>query len=137
MKQPNSDRDFIGGILLVPLLHLAFTIVWIGIFILLTLIFSALNRVDNLLLSFIPIATLGITQISYLIPAYAYFARQQRPEVGKGIIFSATITALLNGACAVPMIGIVNLGALPLIGIVIAVTVTIGLIGRLIIQRRR
>jgi hypothetical protein len=133
MNQPNPDRDFIGGIVLVPLLHLAFLIVWFGISALLTVLFPFFNRNYNVLLLMLPIAALGITQITYLIPVHRYFANKQRGEVSKGIILSAIITVLINGTCFIQMSGIANLGGLLLMAMGLAIAIMIGLI----IHRRR
>jgi hypothetical protein len=135
MNQPNSNRDFIGGLLLVAALHLAFTIIWFGISVLLTLIFPFFNRNYNFFLLFIPIAALSLTQLIYLIPAYIHFTRKQRPEVGKGITLGAIVTLLINGACfsSFGMGG--GLPQLVIIGIIFAIT--IGLIGYLLVTRRQ
>jgi hypothetical protein len=98
-SNPNALRDFIGGLFLVPALHIAFCIVWIGIAYLLTLAFPFFNRDYNVILLGIPLFCLGLTQILYLIPAGLYFAKKQRHEVTKGIICGGVVTALLNGSC--------------------------------------
>jgi hypothetical protein len=134
MNQPNPNRDFIGGLLLVPLLHIAFTIVWFGIAVLLTMVFPFFNRNYNVFLLFIPIVALSLTQLIYLIPAYIHFARKQRPEVGKGITLGAIVTLLINGACFGTMGTGGGLPQLIIIGMILAVT--IGLIAYLLVTRR-
>ncbi len=131
MNQPNpkTTRDFIGGLVLVLLLHIAFTIVWFGISALLTLVFPFFNRDYNSLLLFIPIAALSLTQVVYLIPAYIHFTRKHRPEVGKGIILGAIVTLLINGACFSSF----GMGVPQLVIISIIFAVTIGLIGYLLV----
>jgi hypothetical protein len=136
MNRPNPDRDFIGGLLLVPALHIAFTVIWFGISVLLTIVFPFFNRNYNVFLLFIPIATLSLTQIIYLIPAYIYFTRKQRPEVVKGISLGAIITLLINGACFAQM-GTFGIGGVAPQLLIVVIVIVIGLIGWLIIQRRR
>jgi hypothetical protein len=140
VNQPNpkQTRDFIGGIVLVPLLHIAFTIIWFGISALLTLVFPFFHRDYNIFLLFIPIVALSLTQIIYLIPAYIYFARKQRPEVGKGIFLGAIATLLINGACFAQLGGTYSSsgGAPQLIIAGIVIVITIGLIGYLLATRR-
>lgn len=46
-----------------------------------------------------PALFIGVTQIAYLAPIYAYFAKRGRYEVGKGILLGAIVTLLLNSAC--------------------------------------
>jgi hypothetical protein len=135
MNQPNPNRDFIGGLLLVPALHLAFAIVWFGISVLLTMAFPFFNHNYNFFLLFIPIAALSLTQLVYLIPAYIYFTRKHRDEVGKGIMVGTIVTLLINGAC----FGSFGLGGglpqLVVIGMILAVT--IGLIVYYQVTNRR
>jgi hypothetical protein len=135
MNQPNPNRDFIGGILLVPALHIAFTVIWFGISVLLTMVFPFFNRNYNVFLLFIPIVALSLTQIIYLIPAYIYFTRKQRHEVGKGILLGAIITLLINGACFGSMGAGGGLPQLVIIGMIL--TVTIGLIAYYLVTNRR
>jgi hypothetical protein len=135
MNQPNPNRDFIGGILLVPALHIAFTVIWFGISVLLTMVFPFFNRNYNVFLLFIPIVALSLTQIIYVVPAYIYFTRKQRPEVGKGINLGAIITLLINGACFGSMGAGGGLPQLVIIGMIL--TVTIGLIAYYLVTNRR
>jgi hypothetical protein len=138
MNQPDSNRDFIGGILLVPALHIAFTIIWFGISALLTMVFPFFNRNYNVFLLFIPIVTLSLTQSIYLIPAYIHFARKQRHEVGKGIILGAIVTLLINGACFAQMGNFGNAGGTPqLLIAAIIMLITIGLIAYFLAKNRR
>jgi hypothetical protein len=135
MNQPNPNRDFIGGILLVPALHIAFTVIWFGISVLLTMVFPFFNRNYNVFLLFIPIVALSLTQIIYVVPAYIYFTRKQRPEVGKGINLGAIVTLLINGACFGSMGAGGGLPQLVIIGMIL--TVTIGLIAYYLVTNRR
>jgi hypothetical protein len=136
MNQPNHriSHDFILGLFLVPLLHFAFMLLWLGISLLLISMIPFFNRNYNFFLLGFPLFFLSITQIIYLIPAYIYFARKQRPEVGKGITLGAIVTLLINGACfsSFGMGG--GLPQLVIIGIIFAIT--IGLISYLLVTRR-
>jgi cation transport ATPase len=134
---PNTTRDFIGGLVLVPLLHFVFTLLWFGISVLLTLVFPFFNHNYNFFFLFIPIVALSLTQAIYLIPAYIHFTRKQRPEVGKGIILGAIATLLINGACFAQMGNFGNAGGTPqLLIAAIVMLITIGLIGYRLVTRR-
>jgi Na+/proline symporter len=87
-------RDLIGGIVLVPVLHLGFGL-------LLVLLRSLVNSSNPLpdIIFFINLVCLGITQFFYLIPAVLIFREKQRFEVVKGISIGAMLTILVNGAC--------------------------------------
>jgi hypothetical protein len=86
-------RDLIGGIVLVPSLHLGFGL-------LLVLIRSLISRSSILdIMIFIDIVWLGIAQLIYLIPVVLAFRHKQRFEVVKGISIGALLTILINGAC--------------------------------------
>jgi hypothetical protein len=135
MNQPNPNRDFIGGILLVLALHIAFTVIWFGISVLLTIVFPFFNRNYNFFFLFIPIITLSLTQVIYVVPAYIYFTRKQRPEVGKGINLGAIVTLLINGACFGSMGAGGGLPQLVIMGMILAVT--IGLIAYYLVTNRR
>jgi hypothetical protein len=136
-RDPNSNHDFIGGVFLVPLLHVAFTIVWFGISALLTMMFPFFNRNYNVFLLFIPIAALSLTQSIYLIPAYIHFARKHRHEVGKGILLGAIATLLINGACFAQMASFGSAGNIAQLLIPAIVVIAIGLIAYLLVTRRR
>jgi hypothetical protein len=140
MSQPNHriSHDFIWGLFLVPLLHFAFTLLWLGIAALLTMVFPFFNQNYNVFLLFIPIATLSLTQSIYLIPAYIHFTRKHRHEVGKGILLGAIATLFLNGACFAQMGNFGNAGGTPqLLIAAIVMLITIGLIAYLLVTRRR
>jgi hypothetical protein len=86
-------RDLIGGIVLVPALHLGFGL-------LLILLRSLVNRSNILdIMIFVDIVWLGIAQLVYLIPVVLAFRHKQRFEVVKGISIGAILTILINGAC--------------------------------------
>jgi hypothetical protein len=134
-RDPNSNHDFIWGLFLVPLLHFAFTLLWFGISALLIMVFPFFNRDYNVFLLFIPIVTLSLTQVIYVVPAYIYFTRKQRPEVGKGINLGAIVTLLINGACFGSMGAGGGLPQLVIIGMIL--TITIGLIAYYLVTNRR
>jgi hypothetical protein len=87
-------RDLIGGIFLVPALHVGF--------LLLVLLFHyavfpnsiILNTLFDLLFFW-----MGIAQFVYLIPVMQVFRRRRRFEIVKGIAIAAILTILVNGAC--------------------------------------
>lgn len=134
-QNPNTTRDFVGGIVLVPLLHIAFTIVLFLIGCLIAVLrVPFFNRDYNIFLLFIPIVFLSITQLVYLFPAYYYFSQKGRSEVCKGILIGGLITFMVNGACSGGMafggISVVALG-------IMAVVVAIGAIGIWWVMRSR
>jgi hypothetical protein len=98
---PHALRDFIGGLLLVLALHIAFGVLCFGIAYGLVYVFKVpfFNQNYNALLLGIPIFFLGLSQVLYLIPAALYFNKKQRHEVTKGIICGGVVTLLLNGSC--------------------------------------
>jgi hypothetical protein len=123
MNQPNSNRDFIGGLLLVPALHIAFTVIWFGISALLVMAVPFFNRNYNFFWLFIPIAALSLTQVIYLVPACIYFTRKQRPEVVKGIGLGGMITLLINGPCFASIGMGWSLSLLIVIGMILVFTI--------------
>jgi hypothetical protein len=114
MKQPDRNpkfrHSFFAGLLLVPLLHIAFTIVWVIISIGLTVAFPFFNTSYNGLFLLYPIFALGLTQAAYLLPAYFLFAKKRRTEVCKGIIAGAFVTFLVSGTCATGLFGFLSFG---------------------------
>ncbi len=125
-KNSNPKSDFIGGMIWVLLLHIAFGCLW---FLLSAAVLSAIpyfNKNYNFMLLLLPILFIGITQIIYLLPAYFYFSKKGRSEVGKGIIVGGLITFMVDGACS----GTITLGATGIAGIfIMAIVLTIGLVG--------
>jgi hypothetical protein len=85
-------RDLIGGIFLVPALHLGF--------ILLILLMQSIfmSRALGLIFS-VFLQSIGIAQFVYLIPVMLFFWRRRRFEMIKGIAIGAILTILVNGAC--------------------------------------
>jgi hypothetical protein len=135
------SRAFLGGIFLVPALHIAFSIVWTSISWLLVVTVPFFNRDYNVFFLAYPIFLPALTQIAYVIPAYTYFANKQRRETCKGIITGAIVVLLLNGACFGSMmiggIGTIDLAAILLLVGSFLVPLSIGLLGRFLINRRR
>ncbi len=106
MRQPprvNPILEFILGIILTIALQV------IAIILAVLLIYGAIGVISAfqlrpndalpILIAGAPALFIGITQIAYLAPLYAYFAKWGRQEVGKGIILGAIVTLLLNGSC--------------------------------------
>jgi hypothetical protein len=132
-QNPNPKSGFIGGMILVLVLHIVFLACWLIFF---AVVYSPtlgpfrpswMNYGYNQLVILVaPFLFLGIVQIIYLLPAYFYFARKGRSEVCKGILVGGLVSFMLNGACS----GSLTLGGGGTImaGIVV-ITSTIGLVG--------
>jgi hypothetical protein len=90
MNRPNPKPppfwDFISGLVIVPVLHVAFIVA--SAFLMIILPFF-------LMLAF----GIGLSQFLYLIPLILGCQRQGRLEAVKGILVAAFLTILLNGAC--------------------------------------
>jgi hypothetical protein len=86
-------RDLMGGMFLVPTLHLGFLL----LILLLRAIFLGSVFLD-MMFSWLFFG-MGIAQFVYLIPVMLVFRRRQRFEVVKGISIAAALTILINGAC--------------------------------------
>jgi uncharacterized BrkB/YihY/UPF0761 family membrane protein len=92
-----------------------------------------------------PALFIGVTQIAYLAPIYAYFAKRGRYEVGKGILLGAIVTLLLNGSCFAQSVYVVNnyLGIqtyhafAQIVAIALLISGTIGWLGVQWVQRSR
>jgi uncharacterized BrkB/YihY/UPF0761 family membrane protein len=106
MRQPpraNPILEFILGIVLTIVLQI------IAIIIAVLLIYGSIavinafrlrpNDALPVIVAGAPALLIGITQIAYLAPLYAYFTKRGRKEVGKGIILGAIVTFLLNSSC--------------------------------------
>jgi hypothetical protein len=135
------SRAFVGGIFLVPALHIAFSIGWAIISALIIATVPFFNRDYNFFLLAYPVFLPGLIQTAYLIPAYTYFANKQRRETCKGIIAGAIIVLLLNSACFGSMIS-GGIGRFDLAGILLLVgsflvPLSIGFLVRFLINRRR
>jgi Na+/proline symporter len=85
-------RDLIGGIFLVPALHLGFIL-------LLWLMVSIFNSGTIGLIFSISVFWIGIAQFVYLIPVMLVFRKRNRFEVIKGISIGIVLTILINGLC--------------------------------------
>ncbi len=91
-------QDLIGGLFLVPALHIGFVM-------LILLIHSILDYnsvIGNIF--YFEFFWMGIAQFFYLIPVMLVFRRRQRFEVVKGISIGAILTILVNGACFLHLI---------------------------------
>jgi hypothetical protein len=82
-------RDLIGGMFLVPALHLGFGLLFL-------FVRSFLNSSGFFDVHFLGI---GIAQFVYLLPVARHYKNKQRFEVVKGISIGAVLTILVNGAC--------------------------------------
>jgi hypothetical protein len=101
MNQPNSRfrtiRDFIGGLLLVYLIHSLFLVFMI--LIVARIIGSSSKALTDIWV--LMIGGIGLSQFLYLIPVMLHFQSRGRSEVVKGIFVGSLLTILLSGACAV------------------------------------
>lgn len=134
-QNPHRTRDFVGGIILVLLLHIAFVIVlFVAGYLIAILKVPFFNRDYNILLLFLPIVFISISQVIYLLPTYYYFSRKGRSEVCKGIVVGSLITFMVNGTCS----GSLSFGGMNVMSLGIAITaVAIGAIGIWWVTRSR
>jgi hypothetical protein len=91
MNRPNPTpqpfRDFIGGLIIVPILNLLFIVTSILLmFILSPFILLAIG--------------ISLSQFIYLVPLILNYRQKGRLEVVKGMLVAAFLTILLSGACA-------------------------------------
>jgi hypothetical protein len=106
MRQPsraNPILEFILGIVLTIALQVIAIVLGIlliyGSIAVINLLRLRPNDALPVIVAGAPALFIGITQIAYLAPLYAYFAKRGRQEVGKGILLGAIVTLLLNGSC--------------------------------------
>jgi hypothetical protein len=92
-------RDLIGGMFLVPALHLGFLL-------LLLLLQSIFNSRALGLIFLVFSYWIGVAQFVYLIPVGLVYWRRRRFEMIKGITIGAIFTILINGACFIFISGI-------------------------------
>ncbi len=125
----NSTSGFIGGMLLVLLLHLAFAVFWFVACYFATAVLKIPGISEGynvLVLLFAPLVIFGIVQIIYLLPAYLYFAKKGRSEVCKGIVVGGLVTLMVNGACSGGLL--TGVGSAISVGVV-ATALIIGMVG--------
>jgi hypothetical protein len=91
MNQPNPTpqnfRDFIGGLVIVPILHVLFIVASISLMFIVPFFMFLIFQI-------------ALSQFLYLVPIILDYQRRGRLEVVKGILVAAFLTILLNGACA-------------------------------------
>jgi len=94
MRKPPDDQsnDVFAGIGLTFGLHLA-VLALLGL--------GAISGGSNsgFVIAALLFATLGVSQLLYIIPAIIMARRRGRPSVAKGMIVGAAITFILSGAC--------------------------------------
>jgi hypothetical protein len=90
--RPRPIRDFIGGLLLVPVLHTLFVM---GL-----MLISQLTRYAYSGILLILLYGIGLSQFLYLVPVLLYFQTRGQMEVVKGLLVMALVTLLLSGGCA-------------------------------------
>jgi hypothetical protein len=96
MKQ--NWRDLVGGICLVPVLHLLVPALTWGLQTLIESLSIAFPGIHIRIRVDVGLAYIGLAQFIYLIPVMLVFRIKQRFEVVKGISIGAIVTILLNGA---------------------------------------
>jgi hypothetical protein len=155
MGQPHNPRnhairEFILGAILVLAIQII-VVVLSAIFIYASIGVVNVLKIDHpnslpLILGGAPTFFIGVTQIAYLAPLFAYFAQRGRREVSKGILLGAIVTLLLNSACfaspgilyTTQYIGIGTYAVLALaIAIALLISGAIGWLGVKWIQRSR
>lgn len=105
MSEPNLDRwarevaeqskgSISAGLGLTLVFHL---LTQVPAFFLLLVIFTG---EEGLLLAFLPMMYIGLSQLVYMIPAVLIFRRKGGTETAKGLIIGASITFLLNATCS-------------------------------------
>lgn len=100
MKQDNTAKyQFILGILLGVLLHIAFGLIWAGISWVLMLTVDFFRTSYNFFYLLLPLLGIAISQMIYLLPAYIVAANRGKLEMAKGIAICAIVTALLSSGC--------------------------------------
>jgi undecaprenyl pyrophosphate phosphatase UppP len=82
-------RDLIGGIFLVPLMH-------IGVFAFFQLIMTITHSYPLGLVMIISFYCIGITQLIYLIPIVRHYRKKQRWDVVKGITIGVIATIVIT-----------------------------------------
>jgi uncharacterized BrkB/YihY/UPF0761 family membrane protein len=115
MRQPpraNPILEFILGIILTIALQVIAIVLGIlliyGSIAIINVLRLRPNDALPVIVAGAPALFIGITQIAYLAPLYAYFAKRRRQEVGKGILLGAIVTLLLNGSCFAQSVYVVN-----------------------------
>jgi hypothetical protein len=86
---PQPFRDFIGGLVMVPILNLLLIVASIFIFWTFTLSPFILLAIG-----------ISLSQFIYLVPLILNYRQKGRLEVVKGMLVAAFLTILLSGACA-------------------------------------
>lgn len=105
MPEPNLDRwarevveqskgSLWAGIGLTLVFHLLAQVP--AVFILGTI----LTGEEGLIMAFLPLMYLGLSQLVYMIPAVLIFRKRGDAETAKGLIVGASITFLLNATCS-------------------------------------
>jgi hypothetical protein len=155
MRQPPNPRnqairEFLLGAILVLALQIIVGVLTV-ILIYGTIAIVSILKLNNpsslpILLGGAPTLFIGVTQIAYLAPLFAYFAQRGRREVSKGILLGAIVTLLVNSACyATPgilyitqYIGIGTYAVLAqIIAIALLISGTIGWLGVKWVNRSR
>ncbi len=130
-QNPRSQYDFINGMILVLVLHAAFSAFWYIFCHFASNVFrlpGVSSGYESLTLLLTPFIFIGVTQLVYVLPAYVYCFKQGRSEVCKGVAVGGLLTLMVNGSCF-GFLNIMGMGTMP-VGVV-AIAFTIGIIGLL------
>ena len=90
-SRDGEPREILLGIGLTFALHVAVIV--------LLSIGGLMGGSDGLLVAALLFATIGVSQLLYVVPAMIIARRRGRPGVAKGVIIGAAITLILSGAC--------------------------------------
>jgi hypothetical protein len=90
--RPQPIRDFIGGFLLVPVLHTLFVM---GL-----MLFSQITHQIFSKILLILLFGMSLSQFLYVAPVIFYFWARDRLEVIKGLLVATFLTILASGSCA-------------------------------------
>jgi hypothetical protein len=107
MSRRNSTVNIASGIFLLLVFHILFCVAFLTFYTLLSLLANLLPVALPLSYEIwlLPILGIGITQLLYVIPACIHFHRRGYPDLVKGLVIGAVLSALLNGGCFLSIYG--------------------------------
>lgn len=105
-KRNEWDKIALGIAIIVGVNGLAFCFGFIIVAVILGNPYSTQNTQRMVLGNIIEyaIAGFGMSQLLYVVPLCIWLKRKNRVSMMKGVIIGAVITALVNGACYLPVI---------------------------------
>ena len=90
-SRDGETREIVLGIGLTFGLHIAVIV--------LLSIGGLMGGLGGMVMAALLFATIGVSQLLYVVPAMIIARRRGRPGVAKGVIVGAAITLILSGAC--------------------------------------